>query len=379
MAQQVAAVEDTGRIEGVPGRYWHSLEDGRLQCDLCPRYCKLREGQRGLCFVRGRMNDQILLTTYGRSSGFCIDPIEKKPLNHFLPGTPVLSFGTAGCNLACKFCQNWDISKSREFDRLQDRASPEAIAEAAAATGCRSVAFTYNDPVIFLEYAVDTARACRQRGIKTVAVTAGYVCAKPRREFFEFMDAANIDLKSFSERFYYKLCGGHLQPVLDTLLYLKHETDTWLELTDLLIPGENDSDAEIGEMTRWIVEQLGPDVPLHLTAFHPDWKMRDKPRTPMATLNRCRNIALNNGLHHVYTGNVHDLHGSSTYCHGCGEMLIGRDWYELSSWSVLIREKQAVCGHCGVSLAGVFEERPGNWGARRRAIKVSNQIQDSDH
>ena len=373
MAQQVAAVEDTGRIEGVPGRYWHPLEDGRLQCDLCPRYCKLREGQRGLCFVRGRMNDQILLTTYGRSSGFCIDPIEKKPLNHFLPGTPVLSFGTAGCNLACKFCQNWDISKSREFDRLQDRASPEAIADAAVATGCRSVAFTYNDPVIFLEYAVDTARACRQRGIKTVAVTAGYVCAGPRREFFELMDAANIDLKSFSDSFYYKLCGGHLQPVLDTLLYLKHETNTWFELTDLLIPGENDSDAEIREMTQWIVQQLGPEVPLHFTAFHPDWKMRDKPPTPMATLNRCRDIALDNGLQHVYTGNVHDLRGSSTYCHGCGEMLIGRDWYELSTWAVSIRNGQTVCAHCGTPLAGVFEGRPGNWGAQRKAIQVSDQ------
>ena len=373
MAQQVAAVEDTGRIEGVPGRYWHPLEDGRLQCDLCPRYCKLREGQRGLCFVRGRMNDQILLTTYGRSSGFCIDPIEKKPLNHFLPGTPVLSFGTAGCNLACKFCQNWDISKSREFDRLQDRASPEAIADAAVATGCRSVAFTYNDPVIFLEYAVDTARACRQRGIKTVAVTAGYVCAEPRREFFELMDAANIDLKSFSDSFYYKLCGGHLQPVLDTLLYLKHETNTWFELTDLLIPGENDSDAEIREMTQWIVQQLGPEVPLHFTAFHPDWKMRDKPPTPKATLNRCRDIALDNGLQHVYTGNVHDLRGSSTYCHGCGEMLIGRDWYELSTWAVSIRNGRTVCAHCGTPLAGVFEGRPGNWGAQRKAIQVSDQ------
>ncbi len=370
MAQQVAAIPESGRIEGVPGRYWHSLEDGRLQCDLCPRYCKLREGQRGLCFVRGRMNDQILLTTYGRSSGFCIDPIEKKPLNHFLPGTPVLSFGTAGCNLACKFCQNWDISKSREFDRLQDRASPEAIADAAVATGCRSVAFTYNDPVIFLEYAVDTARACRQRGIRTVAVTAGYICAEPRREFFEFMDAANIDLKSFSESFYYKLCGGRLQPVLETLLYLKHETDTWFELTDLLIPGENDSDAEIGEMTQWIVEQLGPDVPLHLTAFHPDWKMRDKPPTPMATLNRCRDIALNNGLHHVYTGNVHDLYGSSTYCQSCGEKLIGRDWYELSTWAVSIRKGRTVCDHCGAPLAGVFEDLPGSWGARRQAIQI---------
>src|SRR5262245_47479537 len=230
---------------GFPGRYWHRLEDGRIQCDVCPRFCRLHDGQRGLCFVRGRSGDEVVLTTYGRSSGFCIDPIEKKPLNHFLPGTPVLSFGTAGCNLTCKFCQNWDISKAREFDRLQDVASPEAIAGAAVARNCRSVAFTYNDPVIFLEYAVDVAAACRARGIRTVAVSAGYICAEPRAEFFRHMDAANIDLKGFTEGFYKNLCTGHLQPVLDTLTYLKHETGVWFEITTLLIPGENDAPAEI--------------------------------------------------------------------------------------------------------------------------------------
>ena len=221
----------------VPGRYWHALDDGRIQCDLCPRFCKLREGQRGLCFVRACEDDGIVLTTWGRSSGYCIDPIEKKPLNHFLPGTPVLSFGTAGCNLACKFCQNWDISKSREFDTLADAAAPETIAQAAAALGCRSVAFTYNDPVIFLEYAVDVAVACRAEGIKTVAVTAGYICEAPRVEFYRHMDAANVDLKAFSEDFYRKICGGELAAVLETLKYLKHETDVWFELTTLLIPG----------------------------------------------------------------------------------------------------------------------------------------------
>ena len=220
-------------IEGLPGRYWHPLADGRIQCDVCPRYCRLNEGQRGLCFVRGRAHDAIVLTTYGRSSGFCIDPIEKKPLNHFLPGTPVLSFGTAGCNLTCKFCQNWDISKARALDRLQDRASPEAIAQAAVENGCGSVAFTYNDPVIFLEYAVDVAQACRARGIKTVAVSAGYICAEPRRELFRHMDAANIDLKGFTESFYKNLCTGKLGPVLETLVYLKHETAVWLENSGL--------------------------------------------------------------------------------------------------------------------------------------------------
>lgn len=372
MAQQDTLIGGHDKIEGAAARYWHLLGDKRLQCDLCPRFCKLREGQRGLCFVRGRSNDQILLTTYGSSSGFCIDPIEKKPLNHFLPGTPVLSFGTAGCNLACKFCQNWDLSRSRDFDRLQEPASPGTIARSAHEAACRSVAFTYNDPVIFLEYAVDTALACREKGIKTIAVTAGYITAEPRSEFFSCMDAANIDLKAFTEDFYWKLCGAHLDPVLETLIFLRNETSVWFELTVLLIPGENDSSAEIDSMACWIMEHLGPDIPLHFTAFHPDWKMRDKPVTPLSTLNRARNIALKNGLHHVYVGNVHDRNGSSTWCHACGEMLIGRDGYELSDWNIEMQSKQACCKHCGAALAGEFERLPGHWGAQRKAIHVYN-------
>ncbi len=352
-------------IEGVPARYWHRLDDGRIQCDVCPRFCRLHEGQRGLCFVRARAGDELVLTTYGRSSGFCIDPIEKKPLNHFLPGTPVLSFGTAGCNLTCKFCQNWDISKSREFDTLADRASPTAIARAAADCGCRGVAFTYNDPVIFHEYAVDTAKACHDLGIKTVAVTAGYVCPEPRAEFYALMDAANVDLKGFTETFYHELSGGHLQAVLDTLVYLKHETDVWFELTTLLIPGRNDSDGEIDEMTAWVVEALGPDVPIHFTAFHPDWKMLDVPPTPPATLRRARRIAMKNGVRHAYTGNVHDQTGGSTWCHGCGALLIERDWYVLGAWTL---DAGGRCRACGTACAGVFEPVPGTWGARRRPV-----------
>jgi pyruvate formate lyase activating enzyme len=364
-------IQQQTKISGVSGRYWHALDDGRLQCDVCPRFCKLRENQRGLCFVRGRRNDEIVLTTYGRSSGFCVDPIEKKPLNQFLPGTPVLSFGTAGCNLACKFCQNWDISKSRELDSLQASASPQAIAEAALETGSRSVAFTYNDPVIFLEYAIDVAEACHEHGIKTVAVTAAYVTAEPREEFFRYMDAANVDLKAFTERFYWKVCGGHLAPVLETIKYLKQETDVWFELTNLLIPGENDSEAEIDEMTSWIMEQLGPDVPLHFTAFHPDWKMMDKQATRLQTLTRSREIALKNGLRYVYTGNVHDFKGSSTYCHNCGDILIGRDWYELSTWNIKVENDQGSCGKCGTAVAGFFDVSPGHWGARRLPINIS--------
>jgi pyruvate formate lyase activating enzyme len=355
-------------LDGAPGRYWHRMEDGRLQCDVCPRYCKLHDGQRGLCFVRGRAGDAIVLTTYGRSSGFCIDPIEKKPLNHFLPGTPVLSFGTAGCNLTCKFCQNWDISKAREFDRLQDTASPEAIAQAAVRSGCRSVAFTYNDPVIFLEYAVDVAAACRERGIKTVAVSAGYICTEPRAEFFRHMDAANIDLKGFTEDFYRNLCSGRLAAVLETLRYLKHETDVWFEITTLLIPGENDSPAEVQALSRWVMEHLGPDVPLHFTAFHPDWKMRDRPPTPPATLHAARRIGLEAGLRYVYTGNIHDPAGQTTYCHGCGTSLIGRDWYDLDTWNLAA---DGNCDACGTRLAGVFEPRHGSWGRRRQPIVVA--------
>ncbi len=352
----------------VPTRYWHALADGRVQCDLCPRFCKLREGQRGLCFVRGRLDDAIVMTTYGRSSGFCVDPIEKKPLNHFFPGTPVLSFGTAGCNLFCKFCQNWDISKSREVDTLADQAAPEAIADAAVRHGCRSVAFTYNDPVIFLEYAIDVAEACRARGLATVAVTAGEICAEPRVELFERMDAANVDLKAFTERFYRNVCGGELGTVLETLVYLVHQTDVWVEITNLVIPGANDSDAELDELSGWICSELGPDVPLHFSAFHPDFKMLDTPPTPPATLSRARAIALRNGLRYVYTGNVHDPAGGSTWCHSCGACIIGRDWYELTGWNLTA----GLCGACGTPCPGRFEDAPGSWGRRRLPVRIGD-------
>jgi pyruvate formate lyase activating enzyme len=358
----------------VSARYWHRLDDGRLQCDLCPRYCRLHEGQQGLCFVRARQGDQMVLTTYGRSSGFCVDPIEKKPLNHFLPGSSVLSFGTAGCNLACKFCQNWDMSKSREMDTLADSAAPETLARAAKSLGCRSVAYTYNDPVIFLEYAVDVAKECRKLGIKNVAVTAGYICEEPRVEFFQYMDAANVDLKAFSEDFYHKITGSHLEPVLDTLRYLKHETDVWVETATLLIPGYNDSEQELEEMTQWVVNELGPDVPMHFTAFHPDWKMMDTPPTPPETLNRARDIAIKNGVRYAYTGNVHDSEGGSTYCHQCGTKLIGRDWYVLSGWNLT---DDGHCQKCNVLCAGVFDGPAGDWGAKRMPVRLSDYVMDT--
>ncbi len=352
-----------------PARHWRRLDEERVICELCPRLCKLKEGQRGLCFVRMAHGGELVLTTYGRSSGFCVDPIEKKPLNHFLPGSGVLSFGTAGCNLACRFCQNWDMSKSRQMDTLADVASPEQIARAASALGCRSVAFTYNDPVIFLEYAVDVARACHDAGIATVAVTAGEILPEPRRELFAQMDAANVDLKAFTEDFYQRLCGGALQPVLDTLVYLAEETEVWVELTTLLIPGHNDSDEEIDRMTRWVVGSLGPEVPMHFTAFHPDFKMRDVPPTPPATLSRARQIALDNGVRFAYTGNVHDASGGSTYCPSCGALLIGRDWYELTAWHL---DGEGRCARCATPCPGRFEARPGSWGPRRLPVRLKD-------
>lgn len=352
----------------VATHYWHTLADGRVQCDVCPRECRLQEGQRGLCFVRMRQDNQIVLTTYGRSSGFCIDPMEKKPLNHFLPGTPVLSFGTAGCNLACKFCQNWDISKSREIDTLADAASPHKVAQVARQLECRSVAFTYNDPVIFMEYAIDVAQACREVGVKTVAVTAGYMCEEPRREFYRYMDGANVDLKGFSERFYQQICAGQLRPVLDTLLYLKHETEVWFEITNLIIPGENDSEAELEAMSQWIVENLGPDVPIHFTAFHPDYKLLDKPRTRPEQLTRARQIAHKNGIRYAYTGNVHDEPGGTTYCHNCGQKLIGRNWFLLTAWNLTA---EGHCRFCQTPCPGRFESRPGTWGPRRQPIQLA--------
>ena len=335
----------------VTTRYWHRRDDGQLQCDLCPRHCHLQEGQRGLCFVRQRLDDEVKLVSWGRSSGFCVDPIEKKPLNHFFPGSAVLSFGTAGCNLACKFCQNWDTTKSREMDTMADQARPERLAQAAKELDCRSIAFTYNDPIIFMEYALDVAAACRSRGLKTVAVTAGYSDPEPRTVFFQGIDAANVDLKAFTDRFYYKVCGGHLAPVLDTLQYIVHETDTWLELTTLLIPGENDGDGELEAMTNWVVENLGPDVPMHFTAFHPDWKMRHIDRTPAATLARARDIALGNGVRYAYTGNVRDKQRSSTWCHVCGELLIERDGYRLGHWGL---DATGACAACNTTLPGLF-------------------------
>ncbi|MCB1172647.1 MAG: AmmeMemoRadiSam system radical SAM enzyme [Leptospiraceae bacterium] len=350
-----------------PGRHYHRLQNGKIQCDLCPRECQLQEGQAGLCFVRQRQQDQIVLNTYGRSSGFCIDPIEKKPLYHFYPGTSVLSFGTAGCNLTCSFCQNWSISKSRQLETAARNASPLAIARAAHQNQCKSVAYTYNDPVIFLEYAVDVAQACRELGIKNVAVSAAYINAGARTEFFAWMDAANVDLKGFSELFYKQYCSARLAPVLESLQYIYHETNCHLEITNLVIPGANDDPADLEKMCQWIVNHLGADVPLHFSAFHPDYKLRDRPRTPARTLLRARQIAEKCGLHYCYTGNIVAPQSQSSRCHQCGQPLVQRDGYQIIGYQL---DEQGRCQHCQTSIPGRFQGQPGEWGNRRLSIQI---------
>lgn len=349
------------------GGWWHSAPDGeRIVCDLCPRECHLKPGDRGFCFVRQNVDGRMVLSTYGRSTGFCIDPIEKKPLNHFYPGTSVLSFGTAGCNLGCKFCQNWDISKSREVERLSDQASPLAIARAAQQAGARSVAFTYNDPVIWAEYAIDTARACRELDVRTVAVTAGYISPAAREPFFSVMDAANVDLKGFTEEFYYKVTYSHLQPVLETLEWLHRETNVWLEITNLVIPRTNDAPDDLRRMCDWILQHCGDETPVHFTAFHPDFRMLDTPPTPHATLLEAYEIGRRAGLKYVYTGNVDDPVHQSTYCPHCNRRVIERNWYALGEY----RLAGDVCQHCGGRIAGRFDERPGDWGRKRLPVKI---------
>ncbi|HQO58665.1 MAG TPA: AmmeMemoRadiSam system radical SAM enzyme [Candidatus Omnitrophota bacterium] len=342
--------------EPFPARYWDKADAGHIVCRLCPRACRLAEGQRGFCFIRQNIGQSLVLTAYGQTSGLCVDPIEKKPLNHFLPGSSVLSFGTIGCNLGCRFCQNWDLSRSREEDRLAVHAPPEAIARRARDLGCRSVALTYNEPVIFAEYAIDTADACHDEGVKSVAVTAGYITGEARRDFFQAMDAANVDLKSFSEEFYREYCQGSLRTVLETLLYLKNETSVWVEITTLLIPGRNDSQEEVSKMAEWIVSNLGPDVPLHLTAFHPAYRLMDTPATPADILQRSRRIARSQGVRHVYTGNIIDSEGSRTYCHACGKGLIERAGYKIGACHLIQGNR---CAFCGAECAGVFPVETG--------------------
>ncbi len=335
-------------LEMHEARWWEKQEDNRVLCTLCPRYCNIPPGKVGFCFVRKNVEGKLVTTAYGHPTGFAVDPIEKKPLNHFYPGTNILSFGTAGCNLGCKFCQNWTMSKARLDEMNALSVSPEEVVRLAQKYNCPSIAFTYNDPIIFAEYVIDIARLAREVGIKTVMVTNGYVDKNARQEVFEFIDGANVDLKAFTERFYVELTNAHLQPVLDTLEWLKKETNVWIEITTLLIPGENDSEDEIKQMCEWILHNLGDDVPLHFTAFHPDFKMLNYPPTPYSTLKKAREIALQTGIKYCYTGNVSDPQGQTTYCPNCGHELIKRNWYHVQIQGL----KNGKCEKCGTQIAG---------------------------
>jgi pyruvate formate lyase activating enzyme len=348
-------------MEMHPARWWHEEADGRLLCTLCPRLCKLHEGQAGFCYIRKAENGKMWSLGYGRTTGFAVDPVEKKPLNHFLPGSKILSFGTAGCNLGCKFCQNWDISKARLDDEKSRPVSPAEVLDLAEREGCPSVAMTYNDPVIWAEFAIDIAREARARHKRAVLVTAGYVTDEARPELYADVDAANVDVKAFTEDFYKKITFSELAPVLETLVWLKKNTRVWIELTNLMIPGLNDSPPETRQLCEWVARELGLDTPLHFTAFHPDFKMLDRPRTPAATLTRARAIAREIGLRYVYTGNVHDRDGQTTWCPSCGEAVIERDWYRVVP-SGLLDGKCAACSH---PIAGVFDSAQASPGHRK--------------
>ena len=331
-------------------RHWHVTRNNKVQCDLCPRGCKLNEGQRGFCYIRQNQGGSMTLETYGFTSGFQMDPIEKKPLNQFLPGSRVLSFGQPGCNLGCKFCQNWDLTKAKDHHRALVAASPQEIAQLARNQGARSVALTYNDPVTSLEFGFDVGAACHEAGVKLVLVTAGYLNPEAYGEFFKYADAANVDIKGFSEDFYRRLCQGRLQPVLDSLLYAREFTNCWLEITHLLIPGQNDNPQETKALCKWVYDYLGPQTPIHFSAFHPDYQITQLPPTPPATLRRAWEIAQEVGLRYPYTGNVHDAAGDATHCPHCHQVVIQRDWFRILE----INLKGNTCAFCGGTVDGVF-------------------------
>jgi len=332
-------------------RWWEAEANGRVHCYLCPRHCHINPGQAGFCFIRINEGGKLYSLGYGAPAALQIDPIEKKPLNHFLPGTRVFSMGTAGCNMGCFFCQNWDISKSRHDQVHSQHVPAEDVPLLALQYGCDSLAFTYNEPTIWGEYVIDICKAAEQYGLKRVMVSNGYITREAFHDVYEHIDAANIDLKAFTENFYGKITLTHLQPVLDTLQWLKNETNVWFEITNLMIPTLNDDPAETRKLADWILTHLGPDVPLHFTAFHPDFKLRDKPRTPLETLHRAREIALEAGLHYVYEGNIYS-DGAHTKCPSCGSVLVRRSWHDVTE----NRINHGCCPQCGTAIPGVWEK-----------------------
>jgi pyruvate formate lyase activating enzyme len=330
-------------------RWYEADANGRVHCYLCPRHCHINPGQAGFCFIRVNQGGRLYSLGYGAPAALQIDPIEKKPLNHFLPGTRAFSMGTAGCNMGCFFCQNWDISKSRQDQVHSQTVPPEDVPLLALKYGCDSIAFTYNEPTIWGEYVIDICKAAKSRGLKTVMVSNGYITREAFHDIYDHIDAANIDLKGFTENFYGKITLTHLAPVLETLQWLKNETKVWFEMTNLMIPGLNDGLEETRKLAQWILEKLGPDVPLHFTAFHPDFKLRDKPRTPPETLHAARRIAREVGLHYVYEGNIYS-DGANTLCPNCGELLIRRSWHDVLENHL----QDGACARCGLGIAGAW-------------------------
>ena len=330
-------------------RWWETMSDGRLHCYLCPRHCHIGEGQAGFCFIRKNEGGRLLQLGYGRPAAVAMDPIEKKPLNHFFPGTKVLSMGTAGCNMGCFFCQNWDISKAKADQVNAVDLSPEQVVDLALEHGAPSIAFTYNEPTIWGEYVIDIAKVARAEGLNTVMVSNGYITREAFFDVYEHIDAANIDLKAFTEKFYSKITLTHLQPVLDTLKWLRHETDVWFEMTNLMIPTLNDDTDEVKQLCDWVLTNLGDDVPLHFTAFHPDFKLNDKPPTPPETLHRARSLAMQMGLKYVYEGNVFS-DGGNTICPGCKQTIVRRSWHAVTRNDI----RDGACKNCGTKIAGVF-------------------------
>ena len=348
--KELAILQDTEQLH--EAAWWEAEPGGRVHCYLCPRHCHIHSGQAGFCFIRVNRGGKLYSLGYGSPAALQIDPIEKKPLSHFLPGSRVFSMGTAGCNMGCFFCQNWDISKSRQDQVRSQRISPEDVPVLAREYGCESLAFTYNEPTIWGEYVIDICRAAKDTGLKTVMVSNGYITREAFHDIYDHIDAANIDLKAFTENFYGRITLTHLQPVLDTLQWLKNETSVWFELTNLLIPTLNDGAEEIGKLSEWVMQHLGPDVPLHFTAFHPDFKLQDKPPTPPETLHRARKIALDAGLHYVYEGNIFS-EGANTNCPSCGRLLVRRSWHNVLENNL----KNGECPSCGLTIPGVWQRK----------------------
>jgi len=333
-------------------RWWEAEPGGKVHCYLCPRHCHIGDGQAGFCFIRANQGGKLYSLGYAHPAALQVDPIEKKPLNHFLPGSRVFSLGTAGCNMGCFYCQNWDISKSRSDQVNSTYVPPEDVARLAVRNGCSSIAFTYNEPTIWGEYVIDICLAAKEYGVGTVMVSNGYITHEAFQDIYRHIDAANIDLKAFTEDFYGRITLTHLKPVLETLEWLKNETQVWFELTNLIITTLNDSQSETRELAEWVLGHLGPDVPLHFTAFHPDFKLRDKPRTPPETLHAARRTALEMGPHYVYEGNILDSGngGGNTYCPACGEILIRRSWHD-------VKENRLIAGRCPSCDLSI----PGRW------------------